>query len=80
MMMPRRAASEIEPMIATGMAINSGQGVATTSTARNRIASPLAAQAASGDRHGQRRVEGAQLIAQPADLRPVLLRGSASPA
>ena len=32
MMMPRRAASEIEPMIATGMAIKSGHGVATTST------------------------------------------------
>ncbi len=45
MMMPRRAASEIEPMMATGMAINNGQGVATTSTAKNRVASPLAAQA-----------------------------------
>ncbi len=47
MMIPRRAASEMEPMIATGMAINSGQGVATTSTARNRNGSPLAAQAAT---------------------------------
>ena len=45
MMMPRRAASEMEPMMATGMAISSGQGVATTSTARKRTASPLAAQA-----------------------------------
>ena len=35
-MIPRRAASEMLPIIATGMAINSGQGVATTSTARNR--------------------------------------------
>ena len=33
-------------MIATGMAISSGHGVATTSTARNRSGSPLAAQAA----------------------------------
>ena len=41
MMMPRRAANETEPMIATGMAINSGQGVATTSTPRNLDASPL---------------------------------------
>ena len=45
MMMPRRAAKDTEPMIATGMAINSGQGVATTSTPRNRKASPLNAQA-----------------------------------
>src|ERR1700686_5071444 len=41
MMMPRRAASEIAPMIATGMAISRGQGVAMTSTARNRVPSPL---------------------------------------
>ena len=56
MMMPRRAASEIEPMIATGMAISSGQGVATTSTARKRVGSPLTAQASQGDGDGQRRV------------------------
>ncbi len=37
---PRVAASETEPMIATGIAINSGQGVAITSTAKNRVASP----------------------------------------
>ena len=36
MMMPRRAASEIAPMIATGIAISSGHGVAITITARNR--------------------------------------------
>ena len=47
MTMLRRAASEIEPMIATGMAINSGHGVAITSTARNRTASPLAIHAAA---------------------------------
>ncbi len=44
-MIARRAQSEIEPMMATGMAISSGQGVAITSTARKRMASPLAAQA-----------------------------------
>ncbi len=46
MTIPRLAASEIEPMTATGMAISSGQGVAITSTARKRTASPLAIQAA----------------------------------
>ena len=45
-MIARLAASEIEPIIATGMAINSGHGVATTITARNRTASPVASQAA----------------------------------
>ena len=34
-------------MIATGIAIRSGQGVATTSTARNRVALPLNHQAAA---------------------------------
>ena len=43
----RRAASEMEPMIATGMAMSNGQGVAITSTARKRIASPLTAQAST---------------------------------
>ena len=47
MMMARFAASEIVPMMATGIAINNGHGVATTSTARNRSASPLSSQAAS---------------------------------
>src|SRR5581483_2738443 len=41
------AAGDTAPMIATGMAMSSGQGVATTSTARNRTGSPLAAQAAT---------------------------------
>ena len=41
--MPRRAASEIAPMIATGIPISSGHGVAITSTARNRVGSPLMA-------------------------------------
>ncbi len=39
-MMPRRAAVEIAPMIATGIAMMSGQGVATTITLRNRTGSP----------------------------------------
>lgn len=38
-MIARRAASEIEPMMATGIAINRGHGVATTITARNRTGS-----------------------------------------
>ena len=37
---------EIDPMIATGIAIRSGHGVAITSTARNRDGSPLNNQAA----------------------------------
>ena len=45
MMMLRFAASEMAPMIVTGMAMSSGQGVATTSTARNRTGSPLHIQA-----------------------------------
>ena len=45
-MIARFAASEIEPITATGIAINSGHGVATTSTARNRTASPVASHAA----------------------------------
>ena len=45
--MPRLAASEIDPMIATGMAISSGHGVATTSTARNRSGLPLHSHAAT---------------------------------
>ena len=45
MMMLRFAASEMAPMMATGMPISSGHGVATTSTARNRTGSPLHIQA-----------------------------------
>ncbi len=40
-MIARRAQREMEPMIATGMAISSGQGVAITRTARKRTGSPL---------------------------------------
>jgi hypothetical protein len=47
MMMLRRAASEIDPMIATGMAMMSRHGVATTRTARKRTASPLQIHAAT---------------------------------
>jgi transposase len=41
--MPRRAARETVPIIATGIAIRRGQGVAITITARNRSGSPLIA-------------------------------------
>ena len=44
-MMPRRAARETPETSATGAARIRGQGVATTSTARARTGSPLAAQA-----------------------------------
>ena len=40
-MIARRAQREIEPMIAIGIPSSNGQGVAMTSTARNRTASPL---------------------------------------
>lgn len=43
-MMPLRAAREIAPTIATGTPMSSGQGVAMTSTARNRLGSPLTIQ------------------------------------
>ena len=44
-MIPRRAARETPETSATGAARMSGHGVATTSTARARTGSPLAAQA-----------------------------------
>jgi hypothetical protein len=47
MMMPCLAASEMAPITATGMEISSGQGVAITTTARKRIASPVTTQAAT---------------------------------
>ena len=40
-----QAASDTELMMVTGIPISSGQGVATTNTARNRSTSPLNAQA-----------------------------------
>jgi hypothetical protein len=46
-MIARRAHKEIEPMIATGMPMSNGQGVAITSTARKRNASPLIAHASA---------------------------------
>ena len=46
-MIPRLAAREIDPIIATGIAISSGQGVATTRTARNRVTFPLSHQASA---------------------------------
>ena len=45
-MIARRAHNEIDPMMAIGIAMSSGHGVAITRTARNRTASPLAAHAA----------------------------------
>jgi hypothetical protein len=39
MMMARLAAVEIAPIIATGIASNSGHGVAMTNTAKNRVGS-----------------------------------------
>jgi hypothetical protein len=44
-MMARRAQSDMEPMMAMGMASSTGQGVAMTITARKRIDSPLISQA-----------------------------------
>ena len=46
-MTPARAARETPETSATGAARMSGQGVATTSTARARTGSPLAAHAAA---------------------------------
>ena len=46
-MMPRRAAREIPATMAIGTARISGQGVATTSTARARTGSPVRAHAAA---------------------------------
>ena len=45
-MTPRRAAVEMAPMIATGIAISSGHGVAMTTTLRKRIGLPVIHQAA----------------------------------
>ena len=69
-MIARRAQREIEPMMAIGMPSSNGHGVAMTSTARKRIDSPLIAQARHGHRQGHRRVDGPELIAEPAQLRP----------
>ena len=44
MMMARLAATEIAPIMATGMASNKGHGVAMTSTARKRVGSLPAIQ------------------------------------
>src|SRR5690606_1530330 len=44
-MMPDRAARDVPAMNATGAAMMSGQGVATTSTSANRTGSPVRAQA-----------------------------------
>src|SRR5262249_33775268 len=76
MMMPRRAAKEIEPMMATGMAIKSGHGVATTRAAKKRVASPLAAQAPRAMATARGGVERTQLIAQPPQPRAMLRRST----
>jgi len=49
MIIARLAASEMEAMIATGIAISSGHGVATTRTARNRTGSPVNTQATTAN-------------------------------
>ena len=40
-----RAQSEMEPMMATGIAMSSGHGVATTRTARKRVGLPVMSHA-----------------------------------
>ena len=72
-MIERRAASEMEPMIATGMAMSNGQGVAITSTARKRTASPLMSPSQHGNADRDWSVNRAQLISEPPQMRLVLL-------
>lgn len=67
-MIALRAASEMEPIIATGMAIKSGQGVATTITARNRTGSPETIQATSAIRIASRK----KLLKQQPELKDQL--------
>ena len=74
MMMLRRAESEMAPMTATGIASNSGQGVAITSTARNRCDSPLTIHAATASATASGRVPGAEHVPQTPHARPSLLR------
>src|SRR5262249_24542496 len=73
MMMLRLAASEIAPMIATGMPIRSGHGVATRSTGGNGTGLPAHAKATIAQWECNRRVTGAKLIAQPPELWTALL-------
>ena len=54
--------------------MSNGQGVAMTSTARKRTASPLTTQASTGDADRDRSIDRAQLISEPAQVRLVLLR------
>ena len=60
-------------MIATGIAISSGHGVAITTTLRNRIGSPLAHHASAATVEGHRRIPGAELIADPTERGAPLL-------
>ena len=60
-------------MIATGIAISSGQGVAIDDDAEKPDADRRSHhQATPGHRHGHRRVPGAQLIADPPERRAPL--------
>ena len=71
--MPRRAAVEMAPMMATGIAMISGHGVATTTTLRNRSGCPDHHQAAAGQRQRHRRVHRTELIPDTAQGRTPLL-------
>ena len=74
MTMPRRAASEMDPIIATGMPMSSGHGVATTSTARNHTGGPASEPGGRGKTESDRSVARAERVAQPAEARTLLLR------
>ena len=73
MMMPRRAASEIAPITATGMAMSNGQGVATTTTARKRWDSTAYCPRHGCKRERDWRVPGSQFIAQPTNMQVAAL-------
>ena len=77
-MMPRRAAAEMAPMIATGIAMSSGHGVAMTTTLRNRTGFPDHHHAAVRERERQRRIPGAELIADAPERSDAAARPPAS--
>jgi len=70
----RRAASEIAPIIAVGIASSSGHGVAITTTARDRLRLAAQQRCCSCYTQGNWRLPCAQLVSQPAQLRLLLLR------
>ncbi len=71
-MIPRRAARETPEMIAIGVARISGQGVATTSTAKARTSSPETIQAAAATTT----VTGRKMIAKRSASRTTGARSS----